>query len=276
MLRLPFRLALAALRFPVVLNAIKNQISVNSQLFICENLNQNSLKINRFSTSNLFKSSNDHNLKGDATKLKTENVASNDQDRILTVPNILTLSRILSVPVINYFVFVNKHEYACLLFTLSGITDVLDGYIARNFKNQSSNLGSILDPLADKLLIGSLTITLFLNSMIPSELAFIILVRDLGLILSSLYIRYKLIEKPVTLEKYLSVRKHASIQVKPDSISKFNTFLQILLITFTLPSILLDYQSTLPLVTLQYLTGFTTILSTISYLYKRGSYKVQK
>ena len=204
---------------------------------------------------------------------KTKNF---NENRLLTIPNVLTLSRIASVPFINYFALIQKHEYACLLFLVSGLTDFLDGYIARNFKNQSSSIGSILDPLADKLLIGSLTITLSLNSMLPLELAFLILSRDIALILYSLYVRYKIIDKPVTLSKYINLKKYSTVQVQPDMISKFNTILQLALITFTLPSVVFSYEYSIYLIALQYATGISTILSSISYLYKRGSYKVIK
>ena len=110
--------------------------------------------------------------------------------------------------------------------------------------------------------------------MLPLTLLVLILGRDVSLIVASLYIRYTLVEKPVTLAKFVNVSKYAPVQVKADQISKFNTFLQLSLITLTLPSSLFAYQDASFLIALQYLTGFTTILSSISYLYKRGSYKV--
>lgn len=217
-------------------------------------------------------------------------------NRILTVPNVLTLSRIASIPFINYFIFVNQHELACGLFVAAAITDFLDGkstreilqvwkkihlsrilgLIARRFPSQSSQLGSILDPLADKLLIGTLAVTLTLNHMLPLELLVLILGRDIALILASLYVRYTLVDKPITWAKYVNVSKYAPVQVQADRISKFNTFLQLTLISVTLPSTLLAYQDSAFLIALQYLTGFTTILSAISYLLKRGSYKLIK
>ena len=101
------------------------------------------------------------------TKPKNSEQERSILSQILTVPNLLTLSRIFCIPFILYYLLVDKHLYACLLFIYAAISDFLDGYIARKCKNQSSFLGSILDPLADKLLIGSLTITLTLNHMIP-------------------------------------------------------------------------------------------------------------
>ena len=207
-------------------------------------------------------------------RLESNQKLNKTNNRIHTIPNYITLSRIVSVPFINYFVFINQHEIACGLFLLASVTDFVDGYIARNWPNQQSALGSILDPLADKLLIGSLTITLAINNMLPFELAFIILARDIILIITSLILRYKLIDEPKTFTKYINVRKYSTVQIKADTISKFNTFNQLVLITLTLPSILFDYNGSVLLTTLQYLTGTTTLLSSFSYLYKRGSYKV--
>ena len=86
---------------------------------------------------------------------KTPLTSDEDQKNLIfTIPNVLTGLRIVSIPFINYFVFTGQHDIACGLFVLASITDGLDGYIARNVPNQLSHLGSILDPLADKLLIG--------------------------------------------------------------------------------------------------------------------------
>ena len=205
---------------------------------------------------------------------KPQNI--DEKNRILTIPNGLTTFRILSIPFINYFVLIDQHEYACALFFIAGFTDYLDGYIARNWKNQRSYLGSILDPLADKLLIGSLTIALTINNMLPIELALIILARDVSLILISLYVRYKSLEKPVTFSKFVNVKKYSSIQIEADYISKFNTLLQLALITFTLPANVFGYIDSDFLFYFRFATGFTTILSSISYLYKGGSYKIVK
>ena len=207
---------------------------------------------------------------------KNTNQTKNSNDLIFTIPNVLTMSRIASIPFISYFVFMNQYDYACGLFVLAAVTDFLDGYIARNWPNQLSNLGSILDPLADKLLVGTLTVTLALTNMMPIELAILIIGRDVALIFSSLIVRYKTLDKPVTLEKILNVKKYASVKVEADMISKINTFLQLSLISLTLPSVLFGYQDSEFLVYLQYLTGLTTILSSISYLYKGGSYKLIK
>jgi hypothetical protein len=65
-----------------------------------------------------------------------------NKNRIITIPNVLTMSRICSIPFINYFVFIERHDLACGLFILASITDFLDGLIARNVPNQESYLGN--------------------------------------------------------------------------------------------------------------------------------------
>jgi len=71
---------------------------------------------------------------------------------ILTIPNCLTLLRILAVPFFAIAVWYGQMPYACAIFALAGLTDLLDGFIARRF-NQKSTLGAVLDPAADKLLM---------------------------------------------------------------------------------------------------------------------------
>ncbi|MBQ6293518.1 MAG: CDP-alcohol phosphatidyltransferase family protein [Lachnospiraceae bacterium] len=84
-------------------------------------------------------------------------------DRIWTVPNIMSFFRLLLIPVIMW-VYLAKKDYVlvAVLLVISGITDVADGYVARHF-NQVSNLGKMLDPIADKFTEGILMILLALR-----------------------------------------------------------------------------------------------------------------
>lgn len=80
--------------------------------------------------------------------------------QILTVPNLLSLVRLLLIPVILWLYIGKQNNYAAIvIIALSGLTDVVDGYIARRF-NMVSDLGKILDPIADKLTQGSLILCL--------------------------------------------------------------------------------------------------------------------
>jgi len=92
-------------------------------------------------------------------KVKTAVTAVRKQ---LNVANILTVGRVWAIPVIVLTMFSNKPFWAwtgVVLFVLAGITDYMDGYIARNF-NQVSRFGRVLDPIADKLLVGAIIVML--------------------------------------------------------------------------------------------------------------------
>ena len=65
-----------------------------------------------------------------------------NKNLIFTIPNCLTMLRIFSIPFINYFIFIDRHDIACGLFVMASLTDFLDGFIARNVPNQLSYLGN--------------------------------------------------------------------------------------------------------------------------------------
>lgn len=102
-----------------------------------------------------------------ATTATASNKKRSILDQILTIPNIITMSRVACIPYIIYYIHTNDHLNACLLFCYAAVSDFLDGYIARNWPGQSSIIGGILDPLADKLLVGSLAITFTITGMLP-------------------------------------------------------------------------------------------------------------
>ena len=93
------------------------------------------------------------------------------------LPNILTIIRFLLIPLILYFIFTGNYLFAFVFFTVSGITDIADGCIARKF-NLISNFGKLMDPLADKMLVASGFILLATAGVIPAWMAVIIVLRD--------------------------------------------------------------------------------------------------
>ncbi len=100
-------------------------------------------------------------------------------DRVLTVPNLLSLMRLLGVPLFLWLILVPKADgWAVLLLAVSGITDWLDGVIARRF-NQISRVGQLLDPLADRLYIIATLVGLLIRGIIPWWLVAILVARDL-------------------------------------------------------------------------------------------------
>lgn len=110
----------------------------------------------------------------------------------MTIPNILTIFRICLIPIyLSFFYSGFKHNIllAGLVFIVAGVSDVLDGYIARKF-NQVSDLGIILDPIADKLMSFTILITFTTSQIIPSWIIILMTIKE-GLMLAggaSLYL----------------------------------------------------------------------------------------
>ncbi len=100
---------------------------------------------------------------------------------MLTLANRLTILRILVTPVIVVLLLYRQMGAALALFLLAGVTDGLDGLVARSWK-QKTALGMVLDPLADKLLLTSTVITLTILKELPRWFAIILVSRDLFLI----------------------------------------------------------------------------------------------
>ncbi|KAF8809515.1 hypothetical protein BYT27DRAFT_7094482 [Phlegmacium glaucopus] len=194
------------------------------------------------------------------------------KENIYTLPNLLTLSRIFSCPILGWSILDGNYHLATGLLVYAGLTDLLDGYLARRY-NMSSVLGTILDPAADKALMTTLTITLTMQELIPLPLAIIILGRDLLLILSAFYIRYSTLPHPKTFSRYWDFSL-PSAEVQPTTISKVNTALQLLLMGTTTISPILPFELGLPLQSLQWLVATTTIWSGFSYMFGKGAFRI--
>lgn len=89
--------------------------------------------------------------------------------RILTVPNMLTVFRMVLIPVFVSLLFYHRFLWALAVFVLAGLTDGLDGLLARRF-GQQSQLGTVLDPIADKLMLVTAFIVLSMRSIFPQPL----------------------------------------------------------------------------------------------------------
>ena len=136
------------------------------------------------------------------------------------LPNVLSVIRIiLTVPVV---IALLKGQYllTLLLFLLAGISDALDGWIAKQFSFQT-RLGSILDPMADKILLTCTFITLYWVGILPLWLLMLIFVRDVIIVAGA-------------LGYFLGEMTSDSELLQPTLISKFNTVLQIALVLFLL------------------------------------------
>lgn len=102
-------------------------------------------------------------------------------DRVLTVPNALSLARLLLVPVFAYLIVTRSDGWALFVLAFSGVTDFLDGYLARRW-HQESRLGALLDPAADRLYILSTLLGLAYRDLIPWWLVALVVARDVALL----------------------------------------------------------------------------------------------
>jgi cardiolipin synthase len=118
-----------------------------------------------------------------------ERMASPVSSRIVTIPNILSLFRLLLIPLFLALLIVDEFGWALLVLAVSAITDFVDGYVARHF-NQVTRLGQLLDPAADRLFIFSTLLGLAWQELLPWWLVGIIIARDalllvLGIVLAN-------------------------------------------------------------------------------------------
>lgn len=195
------------------------------------------------------------------------------RENIFTLPNALSTIRIAMTPALGYLVLSHEYFMSLIIFTIAGVTDVLDGWIARNFAGQRSALGSFLDPMADKLLVATLFLTMAHVNLVPWPLTLLIVSRDLALITAAVFIRYKTLPQPRKLSKFFDISL-ATAEMKPSYFSKFNTFSQLSLIFLSLSSPLAPQVITSDILTyLQVMTAVTTLISGIDYLSFTGYQK---
>ncbi|PVG04663.1 hypothetical protein CPB86DRAFT_692717 [Serendipita vermifera] len=194
------------------------------------------------------------------------------RENIYTIPNLLTTSRILSCPILGWAIVQGNFPLATGLLAYAGFSDLLDGYIARKYKS-GTVLGSILDPAADKTLMTTLVISLAYQNMLPLPLAIIILGRDVLLSISAFYYRWISLPPPKTFTRYWDF-SIPSAEVRPTQISKYNTFLQLILMGSTTISPLLPFEVHSFLTTLQWVVGGTTVWSGLSYVFSKDAVRI--
>ncbi|SLN48652.1 CDP-alcohol phosphatidyltransferase family protein [Oceanibacterium hippocampi] len=135
----------------------------------------------------------------------------------MNLPNCITLARLFSVPLIVWLMLADRTLAALAVFLLAGLSDAVDGIIAKRF-NLVTDLGRFLDPVADKLLLTSVYVTLGLKGGLPTWLVILVVSRDLLIVGGALF----------------SIFLGMSMRVLPSFISKLNTLLQILLAALAL------------------------------------------
>jgi cardiolipin synthase (CMP-forming) len=147
---------------------------------------------------------------------------------VLNLPNLITIARILLVPVVVWAIASNEMQAAFVVFLLAGVSDAVDGFLAKRL-HMTSELGAHLDPLADKVLIVSIYIALGITEAIPRWLVILVVSRDI------------LIVGGIMLAVFLG----KPMKVKPVLVSKLNTAAQIVFACLVLAALAFGFKAEL-------------------------------
>jgi cardiolipin synthase len=137
----------------------------------------------------------------------------------MTIPNLITIGRLIIVPFLIVMIMQGRWETAFVLFVAAGVSDAADGFIARHF-DMRSEFGAYIDPIADKALLVSIYVTLAIVGAIPGWLAIVVVSRD-AMIVGAVLLSW-IMGRPV--------------EIKPLLVSKLNTTAQIAFAAFALGS----------------------------------------
>lgn len=165
---------------------------------------------------------------------------------VLNIPNILTLTRILITPLFIICLIRGAYQMALVIFLLAGVTDGLDGLLAR-LLNQRTRLGAYLDPVADKFLLVSAFVTLAAQQMIPAWLTVVVISRDI-----LIFVGIAILEL-----------SRVNYRIQPSMVSKCTTVAQLT----TIFLLLLSIQTSVVEHALPPIYGLTTVLSIVSGLH---------
>ncbi len=166
------------------------------------------------------------------------------------LPNAISALRITLVAPILVLIFHESYATALVLFVIAGFSDGFDGYLARRF-GWHTRLGALLDPVADKLLVSGLFVTLAITGDIPVWLAVVVLVRDLVIVIGA--VTYQFIIGPVEGE--------------PTRVSKLNTALQLLFLFFVISRSSHDWPQEITITILGAAVFVTVVISGIDYVW---------
>lgn len=167
----------------------------------------------------------------------------------MSIPNIITLGRILLVPLIVWAIAADHLQWAFIIFVIAGLSDAVDGFLAKRF-NMASELGAMLDPIADKALLVSIYVSLGIWGAIPRWLVILVVSRDImivgAVIVSWLYGR--------------------PIPMNPHMVSKLNTVAQVTFAAVILASLGFNFKYEIFETILMGTVALLTILSVSLYL----------
>jgi cardiolipin synthase len=162
----------------------------------------------------------------------------------VSIPNIITLGRILLVPFIVWAIASNQMEIAFAIFIVAGVSDAVDGFLAKRF-DMASELGALLDPLADKALLVSIYVALGIWGAVPRWIVILVVSRDI-MIVGAVIVSW-LFGKPIPM--------------KPLMVSKLNTAAQVAFAALILAALGFGFN---PLPYDIILMGFVTVFTLLS------------
>jgi len=175
------------------------------------------------------------------------------------IPNIITALRFLLVPPVVILLLQERFTAALIVFGVAGLSDGLDGFLARRF-DWRSRLGGIMDPLADKLLVVSSFVTLGWLGLIPAWLVLLVILRDLVIIAGATFYHMR-------IEQF---------DAEPSVASKLNTAAQVLLVLAVLYSSGIQALPVMLMDVLLYGVLVTTLWSGFDYVWTWGRRAMQR
>ena len=178
-----------------------------------------------------------------------DRAGAREPGRLLSIPNLITLGRILLVPIVVWAIASGEMGVAFVLFLAAGVSDAVDGFLAKRFR-MTTVLGAYLDPLADKALIVSIYLTLGINGEIPRWLVILVVSRDI-LIVGGIM---------------LSWLMGSPLKIRPLVVSKLNTAAQIIFACVVLGSLGFHIEAEIVKLVLMGLVAALTLLSIAAYL----------
>lgn len=167
----------------------------------------------------------------------------------MSIPNLITLGRLILVPVVFWFLVSGQLQAAFIAFVIAGVSDAVDGFLAKRFKWETE-LGAYLDPIADKLLIACIFIALGVIGTLPSWLVILVVSRDVLIVIA--VVLSWLLDHPTPM--------------KPLKVSKLNTTAQLVLASVVLADQAFQFRLEGPIIVLMWVTAGLTIASLAAYL----------
>jgi cardiolipin synthase (CMP-forming) len=173
--------------------------------------------------------------------------------RSMGLPNLITLARLLAVPLVIWLILAGRMTPAFWIFVMAGISDAADGFFAKRF-NCETEFGRYLDPVADKALLVSVYVALGHAGFLPIWLVILVVFRDALIVGGIIFLR--LVNGPVRLQ--------------PLFISKLNTTMQIVLAAFMLAILGLEVPDFGLIEILTFVVAATTVASGVAYVMRWG------